>query len=446
MELVLYEWGSLLLRWIHVITGIAWIGASFYFMHLDASLRATPAIPPGKGGEAWEVHGGGFYQVRKYLLAPDFLPEELTWHKWQAYSTWLSGFCLLLWVYYAQSSLLLIDPSVRELSRVGALFIGLGGLAAGWLVYDFLCKSRLGKSDVALASVGFAFVIFMAWFFQTMFSPRGAFIHTGALMATMMSANVFFIIIPNQHKVIAALKAGQVPDPSLGYAAKQRSAHNNYLTLPVLFLMLSNHYPLTYSSPYAFVVVGLVLVAGALVRVFYNERHAGRGDKWWTWVVAALLVWGAISISFYSSPAYRDNFDLGALPASKAESTMAANVPAAVSQVISTRCVMCHNPQPAWQGIDVPPKGVVLDTPLGIVRNAHEVLVQAGITRAMPPNNVTEMTAAERKVLRDWLATQESASVAPPGSGDVVVRLFGAGAAQVARGTSSLPGGQLLAR
>src|SRR5438132_4392283 len=162
MELVLYEWGGLLLRWTHVITGIAWIGSSFYFMHLDASMRATPAIEPGKGGEAWEVHGGGFYQVRKYLVAPDFLPEELTWHKWQSYSTWLSGFCLLLWVYYAQSSLLLIDPSVRELSRVGALFIGMGGLAAGWLVYDVLCKSRLGKNDVALAGVGFVFIMVMA--------------------------------------------------------------------------------------------------------------------------------------------------------------------------------------------------------------------------------------------------------------------------------------------
>ena len=409
MELVLFEWGSLLLRWTHVITGIAWIGASFYFMHLDASLRATPAIPEGKGGEAWEVHGGGFYQVRKYLVAPDFLPEELTWHKWQAYTTWLSGFFLLLWVYYAQSSLLLIDPSVRDLSRPAALFIGLGGLAVGWFVYDFLCKSKLARNDVAMGAVGFAFVIFMAWFFQTMFSARGAFIHTGALMATMMSGNVFFLIIPNQYKVIAALKAGQVPDPSLGKAAKLRSAHNNYLTLPVVFLMISNHYPLTYSSPYAFVVVGLILVAGALVRVFFNERHAGRGDKWWTWVVAALLVWGAISFSFYTSPGYRESFGLSALPAAKSDPVLAAQVPADVSQVISTRCIMCHNPQPAWQGIDVPPKGVTLDTPFGILRNAHEVLVQAGETHAMPPNNVTGMTPAERKVLRDWLATRESA-------------------------------------
>jgi len=408
MLMTLYEWGSLLLRWTHVITGIAWIGSSFYFMHLDASMRRTPAIPEGKGGEAWEVHGGGFYQVRKYLVAPDFLPEELTWHKWQSYSTWLSGFCLLLWVYYAQSSLLLIDPSVRALSPLAALAVGMGGLAAGWLFYDYLCKSPIGKDDTRLAAIGFVFIVFMAWFFQQMFSARGAFIHTGALMATMMSANVFFVIIPNQHKVIAALKAGQEPDPALGKAAKQRSSHNNYLTLPVLFLMLSNHYPLTYSSPYAFVVVGAILIAGALIRVFYNERHAGRGDKWWTWVIAALLVWGAISISAYSSPAFRDAFDLGALEAPKTtETVLASTVPAPVSDVLSRRCTVCHALTPVWQGINTPPKGVLLDTPTNIARNAHEVLVQSVMTHAMPPNNVTEMTMDERHVLRDWLLKGE---------------------------------------
>ncbi|GLS19754.1 membrane protein [Labrys miyagiensis] len=423
MLMTLYEWGSLLLRWTHVITGIAWIGSSFYFMHLDASIRRTPDIPEGKGGEAWEVHGGGFYQVRKYLVAPDFLPEELTWHKWQSYSTWLSGFCLLLWVYYAQSSLLLIDPSVRELSPLAAFCIGIGGLAIGWLFYDYLCKSPIGKDDTRLAAIGFAFVVFMAWFFQQMFSARGAFIHTGALMATMMSANVFFVIIPNQHKVIAALKAGQEPDPALGKAAKQRSAHNNYLTLPVLFLMLSNHYPLTYSSPYAFVVVGAILIAGALIRVFYNERHAGRGDKWWTWVVAALLVWGAISLSAYSSPAFRDAFDLGALEAPKTTDTvLASTVPPQVSDVLTRRCTVCHATTPVWQGINTPPKGILLDTPTNVARNAHEVLIQAVMTHAMPPNNVTEMTMDERHVLRDWLLKGEGKTAGADGAVKVAVR------------------------
>lgn len=411
MLMTLYEWGSLLLRWTHVITGIAWIGSSFYFMHLDASMRSTPKIPEGQGGEAWEVHGGGFYQVRKYLVAPDFLPEHLTWHKWQSYSTWLTGFCLLLWVYYAQSSLLLIDPNVRVLSPAVALLVGIGGLAAGWVFYDFLCKSKLGKNDTLLAGIGLVFVVFMAWFFQQMFSARGAFIHTGALMATIMSANVFFIIIPNQHKVIAALKAGQVPDPALGKAAKQRSSHNNYLTLPVLFLMLSNHYPLTYSSPYAYLVVGLILVAGALVRVFYNERHAGRGDKWWTWAAAALLVWGAISISAYSSPSFRDAFDLGAIEAPKAtDTTLAATVPTKVSEVLTGRCSMCHAQTPVWPGINTPPKGVLLDTPTNVARNQHEVFVQSVMTHAMPPNNVTEMTKEERHILRDWVLKGDKAT------------------------------------
>lgn len=409
MFMTLYEWGSLLLRWTHVITGIAWIGSSFYFMHLDASMRQTSAIPKGEGGEAWEVHGGGFYQVRKYLIAPDFLPEELTWHKWQSYSTWLSGFCLLLWVYYAQSSLLLIDPSVRALTPVTAFCIGMGGLAAGWIVYDLLCKSPIGKNETVLAAIGFVFVVFMAWFFQQMFSARGAFIHTGALMATIMSANVFFVIIPNQRKVVAALKAGQIPDPALGKAAKQRSSHNNYLTLPVLFLMLSSHYPLTYSSPFAFIVVAAVLIAGALVRVFYNERHAGRGDKWWTWAVAALLIWGAIAISSYSSPAFRDAYELGAIePPKTTDMALAATVPAPVSDVISRRCTMCHAATPVWEGINMPPKGVLLDTPSNIARNAHEVLVQTVMTHAMPPNNLTEMTIDERHILRDWLLKGEA--------------------------------------
>ncbi len=404
MEPILLEWGSLLLRWTHVVTGIAWIGSSFYFMHLDASIRAIKDIAPGQGGEAWEVHGGGFYQVRKYLVAPSHLPEELTWHKWQSYSTWISGFFLLIWVYYYQSSLFLIDPAVRALTPLEALAIGLGGLAAGWVVYDQLCKSALGKNDVALAAVGFAFIIAMAALFQFMFSPRGAFIHTGALMATMMSGNVFFVIIPNQKKIIASLMAGQAPDPALGKAAKQRSAHNNYLTLPVLFLMLSSHYPLTYSTPYAYVVVGLVLVAGALVRVFYNERHAGNGDKYWCWFVAFACLWTAMWISMSSSPGGRDILGLPPAEAPKASGIKPANLPpSAVVAVVSSRCSMCHAAEPAWQGIGIAPKGVRLDTPAGIARYAPEIRIQAVMTHAMPPNNITEMTVAERRVLAQWL-------------------------------------------
>jgi uncharacterized membrane protein len=403
METVIHEWVSLLLRWTHIITGIAWIGSSFYFMHLDAALRAVPDIE--KGGQAWEVHGGGFYQVRKYLVAPSFLPEEIMWHKWEAYMTWVSGFFLLMWIYYYQASIFLIDPAKIALSPVVALCIGVAGLAIGWFVYDYLCKSPIAKDEKKLVAAGFGFIMLMALIFQLVFSARGAYIHTGAMIGTIMVGNVFFVIMPNQRKVIAALKAGETPDPGLGKAAKLRSTHNNYLTLPVLFLMISNHFPLAYSSSFAFVIVGLALVAGALVRVFYNERHAGHGDKWWTWAVAAVAIILAVAISALSSPAARAQLGLSDLPDVK----YAANAPQApqeVADIVISRCSMCHGAQPGWEGIGVAPKGILLDSPEAIARNAEEIKLQAVLTHAMPPNNITEMEPAERETLRQWLATR----------------------------------------
>ena len=401
MEPILYEWGSLLLRWAHVITGIAWIGSSFHFMHLDASLRASA---DGKGLEAWEVHGGGFYQMRKYLVAPGHLPEELTWHKWQSYATWLTGFFLLIWVYYYQSSLFLIDPAILAMTPLAALGIGIGGLAAGWLAYDWLCKSALGQNIGALALVGFVFIIAMAAFFQMVFSPRGAFVHTGALMATIMSGNVFFIIIPNQKKVIAALMAGLAPDPALGKAAKQRSAHNNYLTLPVVFLMLSSHSPLAYSSRFAFIVVGLVLVAGAVIRLFYNQRHAGAGNAWWCWALAIACIWTAVWISMSTSPGGRDVLGLASPAPPPALAGTGPAPPSEVVQVVNNRCAMCHAAEPAWEGIGIAPKGVRLDTPENIARYAPEIRIQSVMTHAMPPNNISGISLRERIILAHWLA------------------------------------------
>ena len=401
MDPILAEWGGLLLRWTHVIAGIAWIGSSFYFMHLDASLRPVAGIPAGKGGGAWEVHGGGFYEVRKYLLAPPNLPEEMIWHKWQAYSTWLSGFFLLVWVYYAQADLYLIDPSVAPLAAPVAVAIGLGGLALGWTVYDLLCKSPLAANEVLLASAGFLFIIAMAFLFQHAFSGRGALLHTGAMMATMMVGNVFFVIMPNQRRIIAELVAGRVPDPAWSKQGKIRSTHNNYLTLPVLFLMLAPHAPLTFSTPYAFVIVGLILVAGAVVRHFYNTRHAGRGDPWWAWIVAALCVWSALWISSASSPLGRSRLGLGDLPPAVfgADAPVA---PARVAEIVSSRCSMCHAQAPVWDGIGVAPHGVLLDSPQAIARNKQLIRIQAVITHAMPPNNITGITAEERHALAQW--------------------------------------------
>ncbi|MBM3539694.1 MAG: cysteine desulfurase [Alphaproteobacteria bacterium] len=396
MDAVLNEWASLLVRWVHVIAGIAWIGSSFYFMHLDAALRETPDIPKGKGGEAWEVHGGGFYQVRKFLIAPAALPAELIWHKWQAYSTWISGFFLLVWIYYANADLYLIDPAVRDIGPGAAAAIGIGALGLGWIVYDRLCHSPLARNEVHLSAVVFAFIVAAAWLFQQVFSGRGALMHVGALMATIMTGNVFLNIIPNQKKVVAALIAGKEPDPEFGRQAKARSRHNNYLTLPVLFLMMSGHYPLTFASPYAWVMVGFVLVAGASVRHFYNERHAGRGDKWWSWGLAAACVAAAVLLSALPARFQRDA-DSAATP---------VHVPEAVAEIITGRCAMCHAAEPAWLGFATAPKGVVLDSPRTIAQQADAIRVHAVLTNAMPPNNVTSMTVEERRSLAAWLQSR----------------------------------------
>jgi uncharacterized membrane protein len=400
MDALLLEWGTLFLRWIHIISGIAWIGSSFYFMHIDAALRPASNMPKGAYGEVWEVHGGGFYEVRKYLVAPDHLPQQLIWHKWESYFSWLSGFVLLGWIYYLKADLFLIDPAVRPLSSTAAIIISITSLVIGWLVYDVMCKSQLGENQILLAIVGFAFVILMAYFYQNVYSPRGAFIHTGALMATLMSANVFLVIIPNQTKVIASLKAGQVPDARLGAIGKIRSTHNNYLTLPVLFLMISNHYPMTYSSPYAYILVGFVLIAGALIRVFFNLRHAGKGEHWWTLLVATLFLCAAIAITLWSSTLAREQLGLSPLPPKIEVSQL--NAPSAVVDVLISRCSMCHAAEPVWDGISAPPKGVRLDTPHMIELNKDEITMQTVLTRAMPPNNLTEMTDAERRIIKYW--------------------------------------------
>ena len=401
MDALLIEWGTLFLRWIHIIAGIGWIGSSFYFMHIDAAVRPATNMPKGAYGEVWEVHGGGFYEVRKYLVAPDHLPQQLIWHKWESYFTWLSGFVLLGWIYYLKADLFLIDPAVMPLSAALAISISIASLVLGWLVYDLLCKSPLGHNQIVLAATGFVFVILMAYLYQNIYSPRGAFIHTGALMATIMSANVFLVIIPNQTKVVASLKAGEPPDPRLGAISKTRSTHNNYLTLPVLFLMISNHYPMTYSSPYAYVLVGFVLVAGALIRVFFNLRHAGRGDHWWTILVSAVFLCAAIAITLWSSSLVREQ--LGFLPLQPKTELAHLAAPSAVVDVVISRCSMCHAAEPVWDGISSAPKGIRLDTPHMIQLNKDEIYMQTVLTRAMPPNNLTEMTDPERRVIKQWI-------------------------------------------
>ncbi|OYD82240.1 urate hydroxylase PuuD [Azospirillum brasilense] len=389
MEPIVWEWVNFLVRWLHVITAIAWIGSSFYFIHLDLSLRRRDCLPNGVAGEAWQVHGGGFYNMMKYTVAPAELPEKLTWFKWESYATWLSGFALLSVLYYHGAELYMIDPAVLDIPWWGAVLLSLGALGLGWHVYDRLCKSPLGKDDVKLAAAGFVFLVLVAWGLSHLFSGRAAMLHVGALIGTMMSANVFRIIIPNQTKAVAAMKAGQVPDPALGKQAKQRSLHNNYLTLPVVFLMISNHYPLAFGTRYSWVIVAVVLVVGAVIRHFFNSRHAGKPTPWWTWAVAAAGIAVIIGLSAAGTR------------------TESAGAPARVEfaqveEVVLSRCSMCHAAQPVWEGIGVAPRGVMLDSAEAISRHAPQIRNWAALSDAMPPGNITGITPEERRLLAAW--------------------------------------------
>ena len=389
MEPIVWEWVNLLVRWLHVVTAIAWIGSSFYFIHLDLSLRRRDGLPTGVAGEAWQVHGGGFYNMMKYTVAPPELPEKLTWFKWEAYATWFSGFALLSVLYYHGAELYMIDPAVLDIPWWGAVLLSLGALGLGWHVYDRLCKSPLGRDDTKLAAAGFVFLVLVAWGLSHVFSGRAAMLHVGALIGTIMSANVFRIIIPNQTKAVAAMKAGRVPDPALGKQAKQRSLHNNYLTLPVVFLMISNHYPLAFGTRYSWAIVAVVLVVGAVIRHFFNSRHAGKPSPWWTWAVAAAGVAVIVGLS-------------GAGTRTESAAAPARVEFAQVEEVVLSRCSMCHAAQPVWEGIGVPPRGVMLDSAEAISRHAPQIRTWAALSDAMPPGNVTGITPEERRLLAAW--------------------------------------------
>ncbi len=407
MDPYILDWITMLIRWLHVVTAMAWIGASFFFIHLDASLRPEPDIEPGTGGRTWQVHGGGFYEMRKYAVAPARLPAHLTWHKWQSYWTWISGFFLLTTVYYAQSQLFLIDPAVMALTPLQAAAIGMGGLLAGWLVYDGLCRSPLRADDNLLALVGFGFVVLASYGFSKVFSGRGAVIHTGALMATIMTFNVFFVIMPNQRKTIAALSAGQKPDPLWGEQAKARSLHNNYITLPVIFMMLANHYPVTYADPAIIpALTALVILTGAMIRHFYNLRHKDHDKSpWWAWLVAALAIWTAFFVAASASPGWREKLGLAPLPEAPLVHDAGLRLPPPeVVAIVEGRCAMCHAAQPFWPGLDNAPYHVLLDTPQHIAVQAAAIQRMAVMTHAMPPGNVSAITARERGTLARWLA------------------------------------------
>lgn len=384
---------SMMLRWLHVIAGIAWVGSSFYFIWLDNSLEApapdSENAKKGVSGELWAVHGGGFYNPQKYAVAPATLPEKLHWFMWESYTTWLSGTALLVVVYWLNAQTMMIDPSVAALTVPQAVGIGAASMIGSWLVYDGLCRSPLGKNNAFLGVVVFGLFIALAWGLGQVFGGRAAFIHVGTSIGTIMSANVFFIIIPGQRKMVEAMRIGQLPDASYGKRAKQRSLHNNYFVLPVIFIMISNHYASTYSHKHAWAVLVLISAAAVSIRHFFNRRHKGALE--WRYPALGAMLLGVAA--WWTAPKI--------LPLPKLDGPVTFDQ---VRAIVGQRCATCHSPTPTFVGVPQPPAGVVLQTPDAIAANAQRIYQQVVVTRIMPLGNVTQMTDYERAVIAAWVA------------------------------------------
>ena len=391
MEAYLAEWLNMLVRWLHLITGIAWIGSSFYFVWLDNHLLAPrQASESGNGvaGEVWSVHGGGFYHAQKYRVAPPVIPETLHWFKWEAYWTWISGMFLLALVYWYGAQVYLIDPSIAVLSSVQAVGIAAGSIVAGWLVYDLLCRTKLGNNEKVLGGVLFLFVAVLAWGLCQVFGGRGAYIHFGAVLGTIMVANVFFVIIPGQRRMVEAAKRGDTPDPGDGVRAKQRSVHNTYFTLPVLFVMTSNHFAMTYSHEYNWAILIAISLAGALIRLYFVARHTGKASLVPLLIAALLLAGVAASIA----------------PRASAESGGSVTFDE-VRAVVQARCTTCHAEMPTHPAFPAAPGGVILDTDAQIVAEALRIHQQTVVTRVMPIGNLTGISEEERDTIDRWYQT-----------------------------------------
>jgi uncharacterized membrane protein len=382
MAAYLLDWLSLGVRWAHIVVGIAWIGASFYFIWLDDSLEATSDAE--LAGELHAIHGGGFYRVEKYRLAPRELPATLHWFMWEAYWTFFTGFALLILTYYLNAELYLIDASVMNLSKAAAVSIGLGTLLGGVVVYEGLCRSPLGRNDNALAAVLFVLLAAAAWGLTKVFSGRGAFIHFGAMIGTIMVANVAHVIIPGQRELVRAKEQGRAPEPKYALAGKQRSVHNTYFTLPAIFTMISGHYAMTFASRWSWLILVALTLAGALIRVWFVIRHKRRAPAW-ILVVGIIFVLIAMALAAPKS-------EPGVQPVSFAE----------VKPIIDKRCVLCHAQKPAFQGFAEPPKGVVLESPERVRAAAAMIYQQVVMAKAMPPGNLTGLTEEERALLGRW--------------------------------------------
>lgn len=392
MEAYFVEWLNILVRWLHFITGIAWIGSSFYFVWLDNHLE-----PPGQssdeargvGGELWSVHGGGFYHAQKYRVAPQQLPANLHWFKWEAYTTWLSGMLLLALVYWYGAEVYLIDQEVASLSAPMATGIAILLIAGSWFAYDLLCRSAIGRHTALLSAVLFLLLVILAWGLCEIYSGRGAYIHFGAALGTIMVANVFFVIIPGQRRMVAAAGRGDAPDPADGVKAKQRSVHNTYFTLPVLFVMTSNHYAVTYNHEFNWLILVAISLAGALIRVYFVARHKGRASPWPIIVASVILALTAAAIA----------------PRSKAAATTVATLDS-IRPIIRDRCTSCHSAAPTHIAFPAAPSGVVLDTDAQIVAEAARIHQQTVTIQAMPIGNLTQMSDEERALIDAWYRGQ----------------------------------------
>ncbi len=399
---ILWDWIAFCVRWLHVITAMAWIGASFYFIALDLMLKPADDMPEGASGEEWEVHGGGFYHTTKYMVAPARLPAHLTWHKWQSYSTWLSGAALLMIIYWVGGELFLLDPTKADLSLWQGIVISGGSLTIGWLAYDQMCKRGLKEYPTLLMLLLFALLVAMSWGYNQIFTGRAALLHLGAFTATIMTANVFFIIMPNQRIVVADLQAGRTPDAKYGKIAKLRSTHNNYLTLPVVFLMLSNHYPLAFGTDYAWIIASLIFLTGVTIRHYFNTMHKTGTGPHWTWAVTVLLM---IVIAWLSTANTRETWDEAQtrdLTPYEQKFASADGFQDAYDAVIGN-CSMCHAREPAWGNMMWAPKGVYLESPGDVARHADQIYLHAGVSRAMPPPNAIDMDDQSRQVIIAWV-------------------------------------------
>jgi len=375
------------IRVMHVTFGIAWIGASFYFVFLENALNRTEDVRDELAGNLWAIHGGGFYYLEKYKVAPKTIPKHLHWFKYEAYFTWLSGFCLLFVVYYFNASAFLIDKNVLDIKPFTGVAIGIGSFIVAWILYDILCKTLLKKSKTAFAVIGFALLVGFAYFYAHVFNSRAAYIHFGAMIGSIMVANVFFVIIPSQKAMVKAAKQGLPLNPQLGKNALARSLHNNYFTLPVLFVMVSNHFPSTFGYKYPWLILAIISLGAAGVKHYLNLREKGNQSVWVMPVSVIIL----LAACFISAPAKNPN-------ACKSNVSFSE-----INNIIQNRCLTCHSAKPTDDVNKVAPNGVMYDTPEQIVAKKELIMQRVVVTKTMPQNNKTSITQEERDLIRCWI-------------------------------------------